>query len=78
MQAECLSDARQVDAQQIVTLCDELDTRMQSMQEEQRALSHLATITSSRPRQAAHYRALLDAVRTRYEQLRTLVVRYCR
>ena len=66
------------DQQQVVTLCDTLESRVETMRTEQQLLADLVTRTArTRPYRSRQYALLLDEVRGRYQRARALVMRFC-
>ena len=79
MQADSFNFPRDADVQQTQILCDDLRQRAQTMVQEEVLLGQLIVATDPlRPNQASRYRAMLTSVRMRYDQLRTVIDRYCR
>ncbi len=67
------------DPGQIKTLCDELNSRVETVREEQALLEQLVAVNArTRPYRARQYRLLLDEAGARVRRFLDLIIRYCR
>lgn len=69
---------RDTDQRQVETLCEDLNERAETAQQEQILLGQLVDVTArTRPYRSRQYRMMLEQVGTHYRRLRELIVRYC-
>jgi hypothetical protein len=78
MQADIASLNSDADQRQVETLCEDLNERAETAQQEQVLLEQLVDVTArTRPYRSRQYRMLLERVGTQYRRLRELIIRYC-
>ena len=79
MQANSGCSPAEADVQQIESLCDDLNDRVDTARQEQALLGQLVTSTErTRPFRSRQYRVILDRVQERYHRLYQLLLQYCR
>jgi hypothetical protein len=78
MQADMAAAKGDADQLQVEVLCEDLNERAETAQQEQVLLGQLVEVTArTRPHRSRQYRALLQQVGAQYRRLRELIIRYC-